>query len=78
MDITIRKAKSEDAHILTKITFESKSHWNYPDDWMRIWEDELTVTQQYIHENAVFVAEGNGSIAGLYSVVLKMNNIDLI
>ncbi|WP_163339327.1 GNAT family N-acetyltransferase [Desulfopila sp. IMCC35008] len=62
-------AVANDAHILTAISFRSKKYWQYPDEYLAIWADELTVTEQYILDNYVFVATKNDVLVGYYSVV---------
>lgn len=62
-------AVANDASILTAISFRSKKYWQYPDEYMSIWADELTVTEQYILDNDVFVARKNEVTVGYYSVV---------
>ncbi|MFZ5643110.1 MAG: GNAT family N-acetyltransferase [Bacillota bacterium] len=70
MDIAIRRAFPDESSTLTEITLKSKGYWNYPEEYMQIWKDELTITESYIEKNAVYVAEiNNGIIAGYYSIV---------
>jgi GNAT superfamily N-acetyltransferase len=66
---TIRRANPEEADILTDISFASKKHWNYPDDYFILWKDELTISKDYIQNNNVFVFEEEGEIQGYYSLV---------
>ena len=56
-NITIREAIIGEARLLTKIAFAAKRTWDYPEEYMIIWKDELTITDDYIDENIVFVAE---------------------
>lgn len=65
----IRKAKINEYRILTQISFNSKGYWNYPDEYFNIWEKELTITQNYILNNDVYVYEQNDCISGYYSLV---------
>ncbi|MEN8188408.1 MAG: GNAT family N-acetyltransferase [Thermodesulfobacteriota bacterium] len=64
----IRAAIKGEATILTRISFESKGHWNYPKKYFDIWESELTIRPDDIVENHVYVVENNGDIVGYYSV----------
>ncbi len=78
----IRKAKKEEAEVLTKISFESKGYWKYPQRYFEIWKDELTIQSEYIEKNEVCVVEAKGEIAGYYSVVemredIQVSNITL-
>ncbi|HEX2944991.1 MAG TPA: GNAT family N-acetyltransferase [Clostridia bacterium] len=67
--MTIRKAVPSDSKILTALTFASKRYWNYPEEYIRIWEDELTILEDYINNNEVYAAEVSGYIAGYASIL---------
>ena len=41
-------SQAEQAPILSQISLQSKSYWNYPIDWIDQWKDSLTITEQYI------------------------------
>jgi GNAT superfamily N-acetyltransferase len=66
--MVIRKADPSDDITLSELTFKSKSYWNYPEEYMKVWEQELTVTDDYIKQNIVYVVENNGIIIGYYSI----------
>lgn len=65
----IRPAIVQDSEILTLISFASKGYWKYPKEYFEIWQDELTITPEYIQKNEVFVYEKDNCITGYYSVV---------
>lgn len=69
MTLVIREAKDIESDILTSISFVSKRYWNYPEEYLNIWEKELTITPKYIHENIVFVAEVDDMVVGYFSIV---------
>ena len=46
----------EDADALTEIAFAAKRHWRYPENWIRQWQEALTITPEYVIENPTFVA----------------------
>ena len=69
MNITLRKAKPGDTTRLTEIAFAAKQTWNYPDEYMKQWKDELTITEDYLKENEVVVAEYRKKVIGFYSIV---------
>ena len=68
MDIVIRKADIFESGILTELTFKSKRYWNYPEEYMKVFEQELIVSDEYIQQNIVYVADINGRIGGYYSI----------
>ena len=57
----IRPAAAADAARLTEIARAAKAHWGYPEAWLDVWRDALTITQEYIEANCVFVAEAAGA-----------------
>lgn len=72
----IRSAKKEDAEILTKISYKSKGYWNYPQEYFEIWNNELTISPDYIERNEVFVFELGGTVVGYYSLVELPEDIE--
>lgn len=68
MEFTIRRAKASDALFLTSISFGAKRYWNYSDEHLETWHDELTITEQYIEKNTVFVAQKKDTIIGYCSI----------
>lgn len=73
----IRPANNDEANILTKISFESKGYWNYPEEYFEIWKNELTISSDYIEKNKVFVFQLEDSIIGYYSIVELKEDIEI-
>ena len=69
MSIVIRPAAIDDSEALTKISFASKRYWNYPEEYLELWKDELTITTLYILNNILHVAEKDGQVIGYFSLV---------
>lgn len=65
----IRSATRNDAAALTRISFDSKGYWRYPQSYFEIWKNELTISPDYIDRNEVFVYEKNHEVVGYYSIV---------
>lgn len=76
-DHMFRHATITDAEPLTKLSFESKAYWGYPETYFEIWADELTVTADYISNNYVQVYMVEYSIVGYYSIVELINDIEI-
>jgi len=74
IDFTISKATNNDSLSLTNISFAAKKHWNYPNEYYKIWENELTISQEYISSNIVFKVLLNNNIIGFYSIVEVPND----
>ena len=64
----IRKAKPEDTDKLSQIAFAAKAHWKYPEKWLELWKDALTVTPEVILENEVFAMSKENEIIGFYEL----------
>ena len=69
-DIRIERALPSDCIRLTAIAFAAKRHWNYPDEYFNIWREELTVTEDYIDKNLVFMAICDEEIIGFGAIVV--------
>ena len=66
--ITIHAALPEEAERLTEIAFASKRHWQYPETWIELWADELTVSEAYIRSHAVYKACLADDVVGWYAL----------
>ena len=54
-----------DSEILTIIAVESKQSWSYPEDQMEAMKQDLTIDQNFIIENEVFLAKSSNNAIGL-------------
>jgi len=73
----IRSAKKNEAKVLTKISFASKGHWAYPQEYFEIWKNELTISPEYIEKHDVVVYEIDSDVIGYYSIVELTENKDV-
>ena len=62
--MNVIRAAAEHADALTKIAFAAKRHWQYPESWIRRWEEALTITPEYIVQHPTFVAVVDGELVG--------------
>jgi GNAT superfamily N-acetyltransferase len=74
-DTTIRRAAASDAPALTRIAHAAKRHWGYPERWIELWKDALTITPDFISNNQVYVAFVNAKIAGFSALVVTENKM---
>ena len=65
----IRRARPDEAAVLTGIAHAAKRHWGYPENWIQHWKDDLTITAEFIEQNEVFVALVEEEIAGCCAIV---------
>jgi N-acetylglutamate synthase-like GNAT family acetyltransferase len=75
--LQIRKARAEESDTLTQIAQDAKRHWGYPEHWLERWQKELTITEDFIRQNAVYVAEKEGTIVGFYALIARGETADL-
>ena len=64
----IRQALRSEAEHLSELTFRSKSHWGYSDQFMQACLEELTIDECYIENNPIFLIEDARNIIGFYSL----------
>ncbi|REH00860.1 GNAT family N-acetyltransferase [Flavobacterium aquicola] len=70
----IKKASLGDNEILTKITKKSKAYWGYSEEQILKWNDNLTISKDYIENNSVFKLVNGNEIVGYYSYIIKEQN----
>jgi N-acetylglutamate synthase-like GNAT family acetyltransferase len=75
--VKIRKASTEDAATLTRIALDAKRHWGYPEHWIQHWQDDLTISPDFVAANQVYVAEHDGDLLGFYALVIKKKKAEL-
>lgn len=73
----IRPAAPEDAASLTTIAHDAKRHWGYPEHWIAHWQNDLTISPDYVAGNQVYVAESDGQLLGFYALVIKGDKAEL-
>ena len=61
----IRRATADDADALSDLAHRAKAHWGYPAHWMREWDAQLTIIPGYLELHDVYVAEVEGTVAGM-------------
>src|SRR5688572_22647309 len=73
----IRRAAPENISRLTEIAHEAKRHWGYPEHWIKHWQDELTISEDFVAANQVFLAEENDEILGFYALIVRHGKAEL-
>jgi GNAT superfamily N-acetyltransferase len=71
MDPQIRKAHAGDAERLTEIAHAAKRHWGYPERWMAIWKETLTITPDFISDSEAYVACIGDEVVGFYALIIQ-------
>lgn len=73
----IRPAVEEEAARLSEIALEAKRYWGYPEHWIKHWQDDLTLSPEYLATNPVFLAEKDTQILGFYALIIRQNKAEL-
>jgi len=73
----IRPALGKDAATMTGIAHDAKRHWGYPEHWIQHWQEDLTISSDFINNNQVYVAEREGEIIGFYALVVGDQQAEL-
>jgi len=86
----IRKATPDEAEVLTQIAHDAKRYWGYPENWVERWKEDLTVTNEFISANEVYVAVADSgpnpakasdsqspTIDGFYAIVIDGDKAEL-
>ncbi len=50
---------------MTRIAHAAKRYWGYPENYIRLWKNELTLTPEFIARTPVFSARCDADIVGL-------------
>lgn len=75
--LKFKSASSNDSCLLTDTAFKSKRKWNYSEEQLALWTDELTITESYIRENSVFKIFDKNNYVGFFSLVKKDNYLEI-
>jgi len=73
----IRPASVDEAAVLTTIALDAKRYWGYPEHWIKHWEEDLTISPEFISDNHVYVAEADGEIRGFYALCVSGEKAEL-
>lgn len=73
----IQRAVLEDAAKLTEIAFAAKRHWGYPDRWIQVWKEVLTIKPEFIASHETFKAHVDGQTLGFYMLVARSKQMSL-
>lgn len=66
--IRIRRARPSEASVLTDIAHQAKRFWGYPDEFIQLWRDALTLTPVTLQSCDTFVATEAGRIRGFVAL----------
>lgn len=67
----LRKANPEESEVLSNIANESEAYWGEDDDYMNLFRQFYSVTEEMIKEDLVYVLENDKSIVGFFAILKK-------
>jgi len=70
VEISIRRARPDEAGVLTELAHTAKRYWGYPENWIEHWKEDLTITEDFIAGNEAYVAMIGDEMAGCCALVL--------
>ncbi len=68
---TIKPATTNDIKKLNTLCLASKSHWNYPADWIEYWKEELTLSVEDFMLHSIFKICNDNEIVGFCAIEEK-------
>ena len=63
-----RAATLDDLEQLSRIAFDSKAYWGYPDGWMQAWRPLLTLAPKDLDELQIELLESSGLPCGFFAL----------
>ncbi len=71
VEMKIVRVIPSDAPALTLLAHAAKRHWSYPEKWIALWRNDLTLTPDFISNNEVFAAKSNDELIGFYALTFE-------
>ncbi len=76
-DAVARRARPDEATLLSSLAYRSKAHWGYDAAFLEACRPELTLTPDFIAQSAVRVLVADGRALGFYSLVRWNLDVEL-
>jgi len=73
MKIDVQQATPTQDKKLTQIAFAAKRHWGYPERWIQIWSNILTVSSEFIEEHETYIGQVGEEPVGFYAIAIEEN-----
>ncbi|OQR56056.1 GNAT family N-acetyltransferase [Bacillus sp. CDB3] len=74
----IRKAALREANELSELALNSKATWNYSEEFILACKEDLTITEEYIKSNFVYILENDNTKVGFFSFLRNDNALDFL
>lgn len=77
ISLMIRRATTDDSPTLTSIAHDAKRYWGYPEHWIKHWQDELTISNDFVNANEVYLSTSDDEVRGFYALVVRDDKAEL-
>ncbi|GAB6434220.1 MULTISPECIES: GNAT family N-acetyltransferase [Bacillus] len=74
----IRKALLSEGNELSELTLHSKATWDYSEEFILACKEDLTITEEYISNNFVYVLENDNMKIGFFSFLRNDKALDFL
>ncbi|MGG2066070.1 GNAT family N-acetyltransferase [Bacillus sp. S14(2024)] len=75
----VREALLKEANELSNLALSSKATWNYSEEFVLACKEDLTITEQYIKNNYVYILEEKQETVGFFSFQRKeIDSLDFL
>jgi len=78
MRAEIIKATLADIDELNKISVASKMYWNYPDEWIEKWMNDLTLSEKDFPEQEIYKVANENEIIGFCAIKENDNAYEIM
>jgi GNAT superfamily N-acetyltransferase len=75
IDPAIRRARPEEAGLLSALGLRSKAHWGYDAEFLAACRDDLTLSADDIASSSVYVFDGVDAPLGYYRLLLQDDGV---
>lgn len=75
--LLIRPATTAEADSLNELALNARHQGGYPEHWIRHWQDDLTISPDFLGKHEVYVAELEGQGIGFYALVFENDHAHL-
>lgn len=62
---------------MTSIAKSAKAIWNYPQEWLELWEDDLTITPDLIRQYPTYMILMNNEIGGFCMLKTRDSGVEI-
>ncbi|MEI5926582.1 GNAT family N-acetyltransferase [Bacillus sp. TD10] len=74
----IREALLSEGNELSELALQSKATWDYSEEFILACKEDLTITEEYIKNNFVYVLENDNTKIGFFSFLRNEKALDFL